>query len=85
MTIDPLSATAPYLQLARILRDRISSGEIEPGRRLPSLMELEQEFPLARNTIRKALDVLKAEGLVVASPGRGLFVVEQEDDDGGSQ
>lgn len=81
MTIDPNSATAPYLQLAAILRKRIASGEIEPGRRLPSLMELEQEFPLARNTIRKALDLLKAEGLVIASPGRGLFVVEQAGED----
>lgn len=81
MTIDPDGATAPYQQLAAILRDRITSGKIGPGRKLPSQTELEQEFPLARNTIKKALDVLKAEGLVETSPGRGLFVVEQKADE----
>ena len=39
-------------------------------------MELEQEFDLSRNTIKKALDVLKREGLLVTAPGRGLFVVD---------
>lgn len=37
-------------------------------------MELEQEFELSRNTIKKALDVLKAEDLIETAPGRGLFV-----------
>lgn len=74
MTIDREGVRAPYLQLADILRDRIASGEIPVGRRVPSQMELEQEFDLSRNTIKKALDVLKAEGLLETAPGRGLFV-----------
>lgn len=74
MRIDPEGIDAPYLQLANILRERIVSGEIPPGGRLPSLMELEEESGLARNTVRKALDLLKSEGLVVASQGRGMFV-----------
>lgn len=80
MTIDPDGATAPYQQLAAILRDRISSGQIPAGRRIPSQMELEQEFGLSRNTIKKALDLLKEEGLVATSPGRGLFVIGADDD-----
>ncbi|GAA4518395.1 hypothetical protein GCM10023191_092440 [Actinoallomurus oryzae] len=79
MTIDPDGVKAPYRQLADILRERIISGEIQPGRRIPSQTELEQEFPLSRNTIKKALDVLKDEGLLVSAPGRGLFVAEQPD------
>lgn len=78
MTIDPNGATAPYQQLAAILRERITSGKIPPGRRVPSQTELEQEFDLSRNTIKKALDLLKDEGLVATSPGRGLFVVERD-------
>ena len=77
MTIDPDGVKAPYQQLVDILRERITSGAIPPGRRIPSQTELEQEFDLSRNTIKKALDVLKAEGLVVTAPGRGLFVIEQ--------
>lgn len=74
MQIDPEGIDAPYLQLARILRERIASGQIPAGGRLPSLMQLEEESGLARNTVRKALDLLKAEGLIVASQGRGMFV-----------
>lgn len=78
MRIDPAGIDAPYLQLATILRERIVSGQIPAGGKLPSLMELEEESGLARNTVRKSLDLLKAEGLIVASPGRGMFVRQQE-------
>ncbi|MER6891992.1 winged helix-turn-helix domain-containing protein [Streptomyces halstedii] len=72
--IDPEGALAPYLQLAEILRQRIASGDIPAGRRIPSQAELEQEFGLSRNTIKRAVEILKSEGLVQTSPGRGLFV-----------
>jgi DNA-binding GntR family transcriptional regulator len=75
MTIDRDGATAPYLQLAEILRGRIRNGDIPAGRRIPSQSELEQEFDLGRNTIKRAVEILKNEGLVETSPGRGLFVV----------
>jgi len=78
-SIDPDARRAPYLQLADILRGRIAGGEVEVGRRIPSMTELEAEFGLARNTIKKAFDVLKTEGLVEAEPGRGLFVVKVPD------
>jgi DNA-binding GntR family transcriptional regulator len=79
MSIDPDARRPPYLQLADILREQIQSGEIPPGRRIPSMMEIETEYGLARNTIKKAFDVLKAEGLVEAEPGRGMFVVEKSE------
>ncbi|MFB9835961.1 GntR family transcriptional regulator [Actinoallomurus acaciae] len=79
MTIDPDGATAPYLQLAALLRTRIESGAIGPGRRLPSQTELEAETGLSRSTIKRAVEVLKNEGLIVTSPGRGLFVAETAD------
>jgi GntR family transcriptional regulator len=73
VTIDPDGATAPYLQLAALLRARIESGAIAPGRRLPSQTELEAETGLSRSTIKRALEVLRDEGLVVTSPGRGVY------------
>lgn len=74
MTIDPDDITAPWLQLAEILRERIRSGEYAPGKRLPSLMALVEEFGLNAKTVKKAVDALRDEGLVVTSPGRGTFV-----------
>lgn len=79
MTIDPEGEVAPYLQLAEILRKRIESEQIPPGRRIPSQTELEQEFAVSRGTIKRAVEVLRREGLVRPSPGRGLFVVPPEE------
>lgn len=76
MTIDPDAITPPYLQLVAILRERIADGTYTPGRRIPSRMELEQEFHLAPGTIVKAVDVLKKEGVLVAVQGRGTFLSE---------
>jgi GntR family transcriptional regulator len=80
MSIDPNNVTAPYLQLAAILRNRIASGEFAAGGRLPSLVDLEQQYRLNPKTIRKALEVLKGEDLIIASPGRGMFVKPHLDD-----
>ncbi|WP_433478131.1 GntR family transcriptional regulator [Spirillospora sp. CA-142024] len=74
MTINPDDVTAPWLQLAEILRGRIRSGEYGPGTRLPSLVALVEEFGLNAKTTKKAVDALRDEGLVVTSPGRGTFV-----------
>ena len=79
VTVDHDSDVPPYLQLAAILRDRILSGEIPPRRPLPSMTTLQQEHGLARGTIRKAVGVLAAEGLVRIRPGWGTFVVPEAD------
>lgn len=75
--IDRESGRPLYQQLADILRSKINSGEYPPGKLIPSETHLQQEFDLARDTIRAALDVLREEGLVVTYPGRGTAVVEQ--------
>jgi DNA-binding GntR family transcriptional regulator len=74
MTIDPWSAVPIYRQLASILRERIVSGEIQPGGPLPSELRLQQEHGLARDTVRAAVRLLRGEGLVVTLSGRGSFV-----------
>lgn len=72
--IDRTSETATYIQLAAILRQRIKSGELKSGDRMPSVHDLVIETQLADATIRKAMGVLRAEGLVRTAPGRGVFV-----------
>lgn len=73
--IDYEAARPVYLQLADILRQRIEAGQIT--RRLPSEPQLVQEFGVARETARKAVKALEAEGLVEVIHGRGAFVREQ--------
>lgn len=71
------AATPVYRQLAAILRGRITTGEIPPGRVLPSETQLEQQYGLSRNTIRKAIAILRDEDdLVETVAGRGTYVVD---------
>lgn len=77
VTIDHLGGTPVYQQLAAILRGQIESGELEPDRPLPSLVTLVQTYGVARETARKAVKVIVAEGLARVVPGRGVFVVKR--------
>jgi DNA-binding GntR family transcriptional regulator len=61
-------------QLADILREQIRSGELSG--RLPSGKTLAQEYEVSHRTSERALQALKAEGLVVAVVGRGYFVAK---------
>ncbi|MGW2260259.1 GntR family transcriptional regulator [Streptomyces sp. NPDC001780] len=81
MSIDREGPVPPYRQIADRLRARIADGSIPIGRRIPSLVELEQEYGVARDTLRKAVKVLKDEGLVETVSGMGIFVIAQPSDD----
>ena len=72
MKIDPDSPEHPYVQLAGQIRDRIRLGRIGP--RMPSIMELASETDLSAATVKRALRVLRDEGLIYSVPGRGTFV-----------
>ena len=63
-----------YVQLADLLRQRITRGVWHVGDRLPTLEGLTREFDVARVTVRQAIDVLAREGLVLAQQGRGTYV-----------
>ncbi|MGI8333504.1 GntR family transcriptional regulator [Actinomadura scrupuli] len=75
------AAYAPaYVQLAQILRDRIKAGDYEPGSLLPSEPRLGQEYDLGRLTVRKAVAILRVEGLVVTERGVGNRVRERREE-----
>jgi GntR family transcriptional regulator len=73
--INPRGAEPPYRQIAAWLRARIEAGEFRPGEDpLPSEKDLIQLFGVARDTARRAVQVLRDEGLVVTVPQRGTYV-----------
>lgn len=63
-----------YQAIADELRARIGSGELTPGRLLPSESELSAEFGASRVTVRRALEVLRDEELVESRQGLGWLV-----------
>jgi GntR family transcriptional regulator len=67
-----------YRQIAEDLRSKIKSGELEPGSRLPTELELRELYHNAsRNTVRDAIRQLTLRGLIETQPGRGTYVVEK--------
>ena len=66
----------PYRQLGAIIRGRVESGELAPGAWLPAILAMAAEYQVSVPTVRKALDLLKSEGVVVGVPGYGTFIAE---------
>ena len=64
-----------YHQILLRLHERIGSGDIEVGEKLPSEADLERDYGVSRTTARRALDELRRQGLVRREPGRGTFLV----------
>lgn len=80
---DPLGTTpglALYQQIALDLRQQITTGALAQGTRMPSGRELEQRYGVASMTARRALQVLRDEGLIHTVHGRGSFVARGKDE-----
>ena len=76
--IDRSSFEPPYAQLARLLRERIASGEYRPGDRLPSEAELCETYGVSPMTVRRAVTLLVQEEVATTEQGRGTFVKSPE-------
>jgi len=83
---DPVSAPATgaaasvpafsplYQQIQGLLTRSLTQAEWKPGEALPSEAELALRFKVSQGTVRKALDAMAAEGLLVRRQGKGTFV-----------
>jgi GntR family transcriptional regulator len=75
--IDPIAPVPPYRQIADIIRRRITSGKYPADMRIPTESEMVEEFEVARTTARRAVGVLREEGLIYTVPNRGSYVARQ--------
>jgi 8-oxo-dGTP diphosphatase len=66
-----------YVTIAGMYAERIRSGELPPGTRLPSLAEIVERHGVSDIVARKAYEQLRAQGLVQSVPRRGIFVADQ--------
>lgn len=74
VSVNPYSDVPVYLQLAAILREKITSGELQELDPLPSEKALSETYGVGRDTVRHALAVLRDEGLVFTVAQRGTYV-----------
>jgi len=73
-SLNPFGHDPLYVQLANVIRGRITSGEYRHLDPLPSEDRMKDEFGISRDTVRRAMEVLRDEGLVFTVPHRGTFV-----------
>ncbi|MBE7381796.1 MAG: phosphonate metabolism transcriptional regulator PhnF [Leptolyngbya sp. SIO1E4] len=64
-----------YIQIASELRQNIAEAVFKIGDRLPTETELSARFGVNRHTLRRAMEVLRQEGIVGVERGRGTFVM----------
>src|SRR5437588_2142723 len=64
-----------YEQIAEQIKQRILSGELRTGDRLPTENELAEQFGASRTAVREAMKTLTQRGLIETRPGRGAVVI----------
>ncbi|GAA2214422.1 GntR family transcriptional regulator [Nonomuraea monospora] len=64
-------------QIANLVAERIADGTY-PALTLISEVKLQEEFDVARVTVRKAMEALRERGLITTKPGKGSIVAPQE-------
>src|SRR5690625_1766293 len=67
---------ALYLDLVNGIKEKINSGKIKKGDKLPSERELSLKHEVSRNVVREAITVLQNEGYVEVFPGKGSYITE---------
>lgn len=77
MTIDVGGRGPKYHRIADALRAEIQSGELRPGSRIPAETALTERFGVSLPTLRQAIGVLRAEGLIESRHGVGTFVKDE--------
>ncbi|MCI9142315.1 MAG: GntR family transcriptional regulator [Lachnospiraceae bacterium] len=68
------SSTPLYLQVKNEILNQIESNLLHVGDKLPTENQLMEAFHVSRFTITKALNELKAEGILSSTPGQGTFI-----------
>lgn len=70
-----------YETIAQQIKSKIQDGTLQPGQKLPSEAELCRQYAVSRLSVRSAIGMLAAQGLVQTFQGKGSFVLEQPQPD----
>lgn len=75
--IDFVPDVPRWRQVAEVVRARIADGTYPPRSRVPSVVQLTEEFGVAAATAQKVHRQLREEGLIYTEPGLGSFVADR--------
>lgn len=65
-------------EICAVITEKIKTGAWKSGDKLPTESQMVEDFGVARNTVRKALNSLESRGLITRQVGRGTFVSHDE-------
>ncbi|MFZ4061797.1 MAG: GntR family transcriptional regulator [Polynucleobacter sp.] len=78
----PAASFSPlYEQIKAMILASLQASEWLPGEAIPSEMELAARYSVSQGTVRKAIDELAAENLLVRRQGKGTFVATHQEED----
>ncbi len=78
----PVASFSPlYEQIKAMILASLQAAEWLPGAAIPSEMELAARYAVSQGTVRKAIDELAAQNLLVRRQGKGTFVATHQEDD----
>ena len=79
MSRDAPTFSPLYRQIKTLILQALESGEWRPGQAIPSEQELAARFSVSQGTVRKAIDEMAAENLLVRKQGKGTYVASHND------
>ena len=79
--MEPIEKVSSVEQAERQIREYILSDEVQIGEKLPTEKQLCQTLSVGRGTVREAIRLLQAKGLVELRPGRGAFIASKSEQD----
>lgn len=74
MKLDKNSQLPLYAQLMKAIKDSIQNGQYKPGAQIPTETELSNIYGVSRITVRKTIEELCAQGVLIKRQGKGTFV-----------
>src|SRR5512141_2389404 len=79
-SVEPRPSFRPlYEQIKILLTQSLVAGEWKPGEAIPSELDLAQRFQVSQGTVRKAIDELASEHIVVRRQGKGTYVASHNE------
>lgn len=79
MTQESPTFSPLYRQIKALILQALESGEWRPGQVIPSEQELAARFSVSQGTVRKAIDEMAAENLLIRKQGKGTYVASHND------
>lgn len=74
MELDKNSQQPLYMQLMKEIKEQIQSGYFNPGEQIPTELQLSEIYQVSRITVRRTIEELCAQGVLVKRQGKGTFV-----------